>query len=289
MNLYASLAEIKASGKDSIGAEITKYDDELLRIAAAVSRAIDRYCRRVFFPALRTDTYSPIVSTDTLWVDDLISASLVEYSTDYGDTYTALTASDYWLAYGDRTNGRRPSANCIILRPTGRLKHWPARMEAARVAGWWGRSDEPSSAFEVSGQAITASVNASDTVLTVPDVDGPGSIGVPPVFAVGQTVRVEDELMAALAIDTGENKLTVRRGLNGTPGSAHNSGTSVSLWRVPDPVARACVIQTVRQMERGLQGFGDARANPELGQLFFTKQADPEAMELLSPYRRHAI
>jgi len=286
MNLYASLAEIKASGKDSIGAEVTKYDDELLRIAAAVSRAIDRYCRRVFYPSLRIDTYSPIADSDVLWVDDLISASLVEYSTDHGDTYTALAASDYRLAYGDRISNR-PSANCIILRPNGALKRWPTGMESVRVTGWWGRADSLAP-FEASGQTSNELLSATVSV-TVSDVDGPGLIGIPPLFAVGQTLRIEDEILSVFGVDTTLNTMAVRRGQNGSTAAAHVDGSAISIWRVPEPVSRACVIQSVRQHERGLQGFGDARANPELGQLFFTKQADPEAVELLSPYRRHAI
>lgn len=287
MNLYASLAEIKASGKDNIGAEITKYDDELLRVAAAISRSIDRYCRRVFYPSLRIDTYSPIADSDVLWVDDLISASLVEYSTDHGDTYTALTASDYRLAYGDRISNR-PSANCIILRPNGALKRWPTGMESVRVTGWWGRADSLTP-FDASGQGITADINSAVTSLTVSDADGPGLIGIPPLFSVGQTLRIEDELLAVVAVDNHANTLAVRRGLNGTTAAAYSAPEGVSIWRVPEPVSRACVIQSVRQLERGLQGYGDGRANPELGQIFFTKQADPEALELLSPYRRHAI
>jgi len=57
------------------------------------------------------------------------------------------------------------------------------------------------------------------------------------------------------------------------------------VWRPPEAVRRATVIQAARQMERGFQGFGDARAQPEVGQLFFLKQIDPEAQALLAPYR----
>lgn len=288
MNLYASLVEIKASGKDSIGSEVTKYDDELLRIAAAVSRFIDRYCRRVFYPSVRIDTYSPVSESEILWVDDLISASLVEYSLDHGDTWNSLTASDYRLAYGDRISNR-PSANCIILRPQASIATWPQGMESVRVTGWWGRSDAADTAFDASGQANAGALTLSASTITVPDVDGPGLIGIPPLFAIGQTLRIDDELLEILATDSTTNTLSVRRGVNGSAAASHLDETSLKIWRVPEPVNRACVIQAVRQIERGLQGFGDARANPELGQLFFTKQADPEAMELLSPYRRHAI
>ena len=51
----------------------------------------------------------------------------------------------------------------------------------------------------------------------------------------------------------------------------------------------AAIIQAVRQMERGFQGFGDARATPEIGQLFFIKAMDPEAASLLVPYRKIAV
>jgi hypothetical protein len=43
-------------------------------------------------------------------------------------------------------------------------------------------------------------------------------------------------------------------------------------------------------MQRGFQGFGDARAQPEVGQLFFIKRLDPQAQEMLDRgFKRNAI
>ncbi len=57
----------------------------------------------------------------------------------------------------------------------------------------------------------------------------------------------------------------------------------------PEPVKAAAVIQVLRHVERGFQGFGDARANPDVGQMFFFKQIDPEAAAKLAPYRMMEI
>jgi hypothetical protein len=96
-------------------------------------------------------------------------------------------------------------------------------------------------------------------------------------------IRIEDEYQEVT--DLQEKTLTVIRGRNGSTAAAHDNGTAIDIWRAPDPVRQAVLIQAVRQHMRATQGFADSRANADIGELFFLKKMDPEAQELLAPYR----
>ena len=106
----------------------------------------------------------------------------------------------------------------------------------------------------------------------------------------GNLLRAESEYIeTALTANVSANTIGVLRGRNGATAAAHVQGTALYVWRVPEPVKQAAVIQATRELQRGLQGFGDARANPELGELIFFKSIDPEAAAKLAPYRRLEI
>jgi hypothetical protein len=57
----------------------------------------------------------------------------------------------------------------------------------------------------------------------------------------------------------------------------------------PDDIKQAAIITTVRWFKRGQQGFQDAGAVPELGQMFYVKALDPDVAETLAHYWRLAI
>lgn len=54
---------------------------------------------------------------------------------------------------------------------------------------------------------------------------------------------------------------------------------------VPDDIKQAVIIQVVRWYMRSKQGYQDASANPEVGQIFYTKRLDPDIAEILNPYK----
>lgn len=53
----------------------------------------------------------------------------------------------------------------------------------------------------------------------------------------------------------------------------------------PDDIKRACIIQATRWMMRAKQGWQDASAAVELGQMLYTQQLDPDVARLLAPYK----
>ena len=132
--------------------------------------------------------------------------------------------------------------------------------------------------------------SAGGTSLTVNDVDGLDIYGVLARFQGGQILKIESEYVeTSLTISTTDNTIGLSRGRNGTTDAAHAQNTAISVWRPPEPIREAVIIQAVRQLERGFQGFGDARSQPDVGQMFWFKQIDPEAAAKIGTYRNLEI
>jgi len=289
-NLYATPAELKAALPDGFRSTTTKYDPLLNRLAGEVSRWIDRECKRVFYPSLATRYFDGCGST-VLWIDDLISITTISYSDDNGETYTALTTADYITTVGGDYNSPESTNLLVVNRNSNILSYWPRGQRSVKIVGVWGYSDDRANAFGDSGDTTEDNpLTAAATLLTVNDIDALDSYGAYGRIQAGHLLRIESEYVEpALTANTSANTIGLVRGRNGTTAASHVQNTVIYVWRIPEPVKQAAVIQAVRQMERGFQGFGDARAQPELRQLFFFKQIDPEAAAKLAPYRRLEI
>lgn len=285
-NCYASVADIRGGMPDGIRSSTTKYDALLLRLASEVSRAIDGWCNRVFYPTLATRYFYGSGARD-LWVPDLLTITTVSYSEDDGETYTALTSADYLATVAGDVNGRPSYSLLRVSALSNTLSAWPAGERSVKIAGIWGYVDDRDLAWESTGDTSEDNpLTSGATAVTVNDVDGDDLYGAPPRFAAGQIIRMESEYCeTTLAIEPGANTLGLLRGRNGTTAASHAQNTAIDLWRAPEPIRRACVVQANRELERGFQGFGDARATPELGSITYSRQWDPVALALMSPYR----
>lgn len=289
-NLYATAAELKLAVPDGIRSTVSKYDTLLTRLASGVSRWVDNECKRVFFPALAVRKFSGS-GNNKLWVPDLISITAVEYSDDDGLTYTALTAGDYVATVAGDYNSPKSYTLLEIDYNSATLSAWPRGQRSIRITGIWGYADDRDHVWDDTGDTVQNNPLAAGGVsLIVNDVDGLDLYGVLARFQGGQILKIESEYIeTSLAINTTANTIGVTRARNGTIDAAHAQNVAISVWRPPEPVREAVIIQAVRQMERGFQGFGDARSQPDVGQMFWFKQIDPEAASKLGPYRNPEI
>ncbi len=287
LNLYATPSEIKVALPDGIRSTTTSYDELLLRLANRASRYIDRYCDRVFYPALAT-RYFQGPGGKKLLIPDLLSLTSLAISDDDGATYTTLTLdTDFRLTWwGDHNDPR--SWNQIVIDPNSTQGAWPTGFRAIKIVGLWAYADDRDTAWEPSTDTVQSNpLAAGATSLLVADADGVDQLGITPRFQAGQLQRIESEFIYTSLVAAGtSNTLTIARARNGTVDAAHVQGKAIDIWRPPDPVKQAAIIQIVRLFERGTIGFSDSRANAELGQMFWTKAMDPEARALLDPYRK---
>ena len=288
-NAYLTDQELKDALPDGIRAATTKYDSLIRQLCERVSRAIDRHCKVRFYPLLET-RYFDGSGRDYMWIPDLLELSdptSIAVSSDNGLTYTALAATDYHLTRAGDYNTPWTYNKLVVNQPSGNYSFFYGGQRSIRIEGTWCVHDNRAEAWEDSLDEVenAPSIGVGVTALTVNDVDGLTGWGYLPRFAVGQIIRMGTEFCEVGAVSIGTNVATIVRGRNGTTDAIHLQNVQIDVWRPPFPVKQAAIIQAIRQMERGFQGFGDARATPEIGQLFYIKAMDPEAAELLAPYR----
>lgn len=283
-NAYLSLAELRAAIPEGLRATTTKYDAQILRLLNEMSRWVDNHCKRVFFPYLDT-RYFDGSGGFVQCLPDIVSITSVSYSDDDGATYTALAASDYLATVAGDYNSRK-SYDELHIAVNGTQSYWPRGQKSIKVVGVFGYCDDRNLCWESTGDTTEDNpLSSAAATLTVNDVDGLNVYGAAPRFQAGALYRIESEYVeTTLVQDPTSNTLGIVRGRNGTTAASHVQNTVIDSWQPPSPVKQAVAIQVMRMLERGFQGFGDARSTPEMGQMFYLKSIDPEAKALLDPY-----
>ncbi len=280
-NLLATPTEIKAALPDAIRAATTAYDAAITRLASEVSRFVVNHCHRDFHPTLAT-RYFRGSGRCAQRVDDLLSVTSVSISTDGGDTYTALSGTDYFGTVEGDANSPK-SYTHLELAENGDYTYWPTGQKSVKVVGVWAYTDDRATCWEDSLDTVENNpLTSGGTSITVNDDDGVDLWGFTPRFQAGQLARLESEYVEVTAAAT--NALTVARGRNGTTAAQHALNTTIELWRPPEPVKQAVIIQIAKGFQRAQQGFGDARAVPELSQLLYIRALDPDVIAKLAHY-----
>jgi len=288
-NTYITESDIRNAMPDGIRSTTTKYDSLMRQLCERVSRFIDRYCKCVFFPSLETRYFNGS-GTAEQWIGDLIEETTISMSSDNGATYTPLVATDYYMTRARDYNTTKSYNMIAINEASGDYSSFYAGQRTIKIEGMWGFHDERDDMWLSSyDKVLDNPLTAVAVLLEVANADGLAEDGTAPRFSSRQLLKIEDEYIETRDINYTTNIIKILRAKNGTTAAAHALNTSIDIWKPPLPIRQAAVIQAVRQMERGFQGFGDARATPEIGQLFYMKAMDPEAAALLAPYRYTAV
>lgn len=283
--LYVTPDSIKALAPDMIQTATTRYNDPLYRACLSASRAVDRYCRRTFFPQLATRYFDGNGQTG-MWVPDLLSVTTVSLSEDDGETYEDLTTDDWIGLVSFEMNDPR-SYNRLIMNVNGDYTTWHKGQKSVKIAGVWGYADDRDAAWEDSGLTLAADMASGATSLSAADVDADDRFGLGQALVLGRLIRIDDEYMLVTAVDADANTATVVGARNGTSAAAHTAGDAIYIWRPPMDVVSAAGILAVRHMARAQQGFFDARGGDAFGgEVRWVGRMDDEARMLLGPYVR---
>ncbi len=268
MNAYTTLDILKsASALDIAGAE---DDERLLTLLESVSRQVDAYCNRHFFEIRAALTFDGDGST-ALRIPDLVSVDEGGVATDEdGDRKfeSVWEERDYMLrpANADPTGGHdlsSPYTEIVVDDESGSKSAFTAGMRRARISGEWGYWRRLRRASE----KIAAVVNRDASEMEVSDDDDIG---------VGHTLLMGDE--QAYVRGRNGNRLRVMRGVNGTEAQPQRAGAEIGIYQYPAPVSEAVIIQASRLWKRRDSAAVEARG--------FAGGFDPDAAELLTPYRR---
>lgn len=273
VNAYIGLTEIKAA----CDVTTADYDALFVRTAQRASRLLDAITMHRFYPSLAVVEMDGSAHRE-LWLQEpLLEIEQVEVSHDYGSTYTVAPSGGYRISNGARYNAY--PIRLLIASAVGTLVAWPGGESAVRIAGVWGWHDAYPAAWVDALSALTAPANVNSTTLAVSNAAGAAQDGYTPRFEIGTLLRIDSEYIAVTGISG--NTLTVVRGCNGTSPAVHVQGTRIDIWRAPDIIRQAALIQTVRWFKRGQQGFQDVSAGVVMGQLTYATHVDPEIEYML--------
>lgn len=168
-NGYCTLAELKA--RVNIPTEDTADDTILEAIITATSRQVDDVCRRRFYAAAETRSFTARRSTRLL-VDDLLGVSSLKTDADgdgtYEDTWTANT--DFALAPYNAPLESQPQPYWEIqVRPSGRFCFPVGVHRGVEVVGSWG--------FSSSTPAVVKEACLHQAAMAYKAIDAPTGAG----------------------------------------------------------------------------------------------------------------
>ncbi len=299
-NCYVDLDTFKAS--DILGIPEEDKDVRLLQLLENVSREIDKYCHRHFYPLLDTKYFSGIktkplryprdlnsgaVAMGFLAIagepkaflpDDLISVTSLKEDTYRDGTYPTLwDPVDYYLSPRDA----KPSGPIDIVSPytyievntslNGNYSVFKTDQYIYKLDGKWGYCD----VVLDTGQKIADTEDITKTQLTMDVVDGTK-------VRVGWTCLIESEQVYITAIT--DNKCTIQRGINNTEATTHAKDTAIYRYLYPGGVVEACMMQAARLWTRRSSGYGTSFV--EVTQAISLSGLDKDVKEMLSGYKK---
>ncbi len=237
-NAYADITTLKSTSHLNITG--TTFDIRLRQLLETVSRQIDEYCNRHFFSLETTRTFDGNGFTE-LHIPDLISVTSLKTDDNVDRTYETIWATTDYLLYPQNADPTQrwgsPYTRVLVDLEAGTRSRFQVEDQTVQIVGKWGYKEFT----EDSGADINqvGGLNSSDTSVTVTD----GS-----KFDEAQTIRIDSEQLYITGIST--NTLTVIRGVTGTTATSHVDASDINVFRYPDPVTQACLMQAARLWKR---------------------------------------
>ena len=275
-NAYSDLDTLKSPSVLNVADNA--HDGRLLGLLEAASRWIDGYCGRRF-AAVHGERRFDGRGRAALLTPDLVAASELRVRGASG-RWESWPAAD-WLLYPLNAAPTEPGGSPYtrILLASGERRRFPLNRAGVAVSGIWGYGD----VREDAGLRVAADspVAAGDATVMVAPVSADAAVP----LSAGHTVRIDDEQLyiTGAAAGDGTTRLSVQRGVNGTDASAHAEGAGLSVYRYPEAVAEASLLQAaVWWRERFVGPF----SLPERDGGRDAPNVSPTVRTLLSPYRR---
>ena len=125
--------------------------------------------------------------------------------------------------------------------------------DTIQVTGWWAVHQNPdglTGGWLWSNDSNVAALNVGQSTITVTDADGDDSLDRTPRFSAGNLLRIDDEMILVLAVDTTTNVLTVRRGVNGSTAASHLINTLIYCWEAEETIVSMATRQVAAMYAR---------------------------------------
>lgn len=219
-----------------LSAADTADDARLLAALQAASAQIEQAAGRRFSPRIATIAHdlNPRHLDELLLRDDLLQVdSIVNGDGSSIDPLDVVTLPESSL----------DGPISVLRLAGGQMFTWhETPLRAVAVSGIWGWHDRWSRAWRSSADTVQNNpLNSTSSTVSVSDADGADSYAIAPRFQAGQLIRIEDEYLRVLAVNTATNVLTVLRGVNSTTAVAHDQGTVIDIFQPALEVEMLCL------------------------------------------------
>jgi hypothetical protein len=208
----------------------TADDPRLIAALQAAAFQVERAAGRRFSPRKAALQHTITRATELLLDDDLLELSALAN----GDG-TTVPLNNVILLPDDAPAGG-------LLLTAGSSFIWTQTpIQAVTVTGIWGWHDRWATAWRDTADTVQNNpLGSTATSITVADADGADTTVETPRFQVGHLLKIENEYLRVLAVNTATNVLTVLRGVSGTTAAAHALNTPIYTFQpVPDIAAIA--------------------------------------------------
>lgn len=267
MNVYATLEDLKALLKVTTAEDNT----QLLRLLTAASRQVEqpKLAGRDFYCYEGTRYFDG--GSKQLWLpDDILSVTTLKCDRDGDGTYeVTMAATDYYLY----PLNSYPKILLMVNSNGNYSSFAPGQPKGIEIAGVFGFADSATPFTEKTALAGALGASAAEV-----EVDSGA------VVKIGQTLRVGSEQM--FVEDVVQNKLYVKRPVNGTTGATHSEDDLVYVYDYPEDITHAVLIAAMRAWKRKDSAYQDVVGSPETGQVITSKGIDPDVAAAVAPYRR---
>ncbi len=275
---YATLSDAKLE----LDTTATTDDTTLLRFLDIASRRIDnilgfplepRIMTRRFF--LRSDLVNSRLGNLYLDMPMLALTAVTVYNT----ALTIGTNVELW------PSGFVPST-VLHLKSTEydwyRTWYDSSYSAIVTVTGLWGYHPDYDYAWQTEDLVKDAAgISASVNEITVTDADGADWLDRTPRFSAGQLLRIEAEYVRVTAVDTTTNKITVRRGVNGSTAALHALDTPIYVYSCDDVIRHGVARQAGLLYKR--QGAFD-QPQGDFGGIAYPSDLLAELRDILQGY-----
>lgn len=120
----------------------------------------------------------------------------------------------------------------------------------AEITGVWGYHSNYAEAWMDTGLDLSAGISSSVLSLTTSDVDADDLYGMPPALSRGALIKVDDEFMWVIGTNITANSVSLKRGVLGSTAAAHDSGDSIYVWQVEEPIRQVVARQAAFMYHR---------------------------------------
>lgn len=197
--------------------------DRLDAALTAATETAERWTQRRLIPRFATLPHTP--SSGAAWIVFLQEDLLALHSVADGD---GTLSSD--ALYLHPTDG---SPFYQLMRLEGRFSSTAPRAPSVMVTGVWGWHSQPSLMWQPTTDTLSAPLDALSAALPVPNALALAADGITPRYDVGALLRLGDEFLRVIAVDTSTHTLTVARGMHGTSTSTHPAETPLMQYQPP--------------------------------------------------------